>query len=285
MVSIFLLIIKMIIWWSTGSVSLLASLIDSLFDIIISIINIIVVRYSLQPADKEHAFGHGKAESLSALAQAMFISGSSFFLILNGVERYFHPYKLHSPEYGIYVSLVAIVITYALVSFQKYVLEKTNSQAIAADFLHYKADLYMNVAVILALGFSYYGIEEADSIFAIGIGFCILYSAFKMLVGAINNLLDHKLPDDEIEKILSTCLSTKGVLGVHDLRTRMSGPVRFIQFHLELQDQIPLLEAHNISDKVEAKLLKLFPEADIMIHQDPRSIISKKEKKRPGRTI
>ena len=274
----FLLFVKVMTWWVTGSVSLLASLIDSMLDIAASVVNLVVVRYALQPADREHTFGHGKAESLAALAQAMFISGSAVFLILNGVERFFRPQPLHEPELGVYVSLFAIAVTLGLVTFQKYVVRVTGSQAIAADSLHYQTDLYMNAAIMVALGLSYFGVTQADAVFAIGIGVFILYSAFKMVNEAIQTLLDRKLPDAEIEQIRAECLSVKGVLGVHQLRTRMSGPTRFIQLHLELDDNLRLIEAHYIADKVEEKVLKLFPNADVMIHQDPLSVVFGPEK-------
>lgn len=272
-VATLLLIVKVGAWWVTGSVSLLASLIDSMLDIAASLVNLVVVRYSLQPADREHTFGHGKAESLAALAQAMFISGSAVFLILNGVDRFFRPHALQSPEYGVYVSLFAIVVTFGLVRFQKYVVQKTGSQAIAADSLHYESDLYMNAAIMLALALSWFGIGQADAVFAIGIGGYILYSAFKMVREATQTLLDRKLPDEELKEIRECCLSIEGVLGVHQLRTRMSGPTRFIQLHLELEDQMPLLEAHRISDLVEDSLLERFPGADVLIHQDPYSVV------------
>ncbi|GLQ73241.1 CDF family cation-efflux transporter FieF [Vibrio penaeicida] len=272
-VATILLIVKVAAWWITGSVSLLASLIDSLLDIAASVVNLIVVRYSLQPADKEHSFGHGKAESLAALAQAMFISGSACFLILNGVDRFFRPHELHSPELGVYVSMFAILVTGGLVAFQKHVVKRTGSQAIAADSLHYQSDLYMNAAIIVALGLSWYGIGQADAVFAVGIGVFILSSAIRMVYTAVQSLLDRQLPDDEIEDIhLITC-SVKGVLGAHQIRTRMSGPVRFIQLHLELDDHMPLIEAHRISDEVEQKLIERFPEGDILIHQDPISVV------------
>ncbi|NOI16159.1 CDF family cation-efflux transporter FieF [Vibrio hepatarius] len=272
-VATLLLIVKVGAWWVTGSVSLLASLIDSMLDIAASLVNLVVVRYSLQPADREHTFGHGKAESLAALAQAMFISGSAVFLILNGVDRFFRPHALQSPEYGVYVSLFAIVVTFGLVRFQKYVVKKTGSQAIAADSLHYESDLYMNAAIMLALALSWFGIGQADAVFAIGIGGYILYSAFRMVREATQTLLDRKLPDEELIEIRECCLTIEGVLGVHQLRTRMSGPTRFIQLHLELEDQMPLLEAHRISDLVEDSLLERFPGADVLIHQDPYSVV------------
>lgn len=277
-VATLLLIVKVITWWVTGSVSLLASLIDSMLDIAASVVNLIVVRYSLQPADKEHTFGHGKAESLAALAQAMFISGSAVFLILNGIERFFRPQDLQSPELGVYVSLFAMVMTFGLVMFQKRVVRMTGSQAIAADSLHYQTDLYMNGAIMVALGLSYFGVTQADAVFAVGIGIFILYSAFKMVSEAIQTLLDRKLPDEELEQIRQECLKVEGVLGVHQLRTRMSGPTRFIQLHLELDDNLRLIEAHHIADKVEDNLLELFPEADVLIHQDPLSVVFGPEK-------
>ncbi|CAM3979716.1 Ferrous-iron efflux pump FieF [Vibrio aerogenes CECT 7868] len=272
-VAVVLLVMKVVAWWLTGSVSLLASLIDSLLDIAASVVNLIVVRYALQPADREHTFGHGKAESLAALAQAMFVSGSACFLILNGVDRFFRPHELQSPEFGIYVSVIAMVITFALVVFQKYVVRKTGSQAIAADSLHYQSDLWMNAVIILALGLSWLGFGQADAIFAIGIGVFILFSAFKIVYGAIQTLLDRKLPDEEIAQIRQISLSVEGVLGLHGVRTRMSGPVRFIQLHLELDDHIPLIDAHGISDEVEALLVKHFPGADVLVHHDPYSVV------------
>ncbi|MGO1295721.1 MAG: CDF family cation-efflux transporter FieF [Vibrio sp.] len=268
-----LLIIKVVAWWMTGSVSLLASLIDSMIDIAASVVNLIVLKYALQPADKEHKFGHGKAESLAALAQAMFISGSALFLILNGVQRFFHPQALVSPQWGVYVSLFAIVVTLGLVQFQKYVVKKTGSQAIAADSLHYQTDLYMNVAIAFALGLSWFGVGQADAVFAIIIGVYISYSAIKMAHTAVQTLLDRSLPEEDNQQIIDIVLSVEGVMGMHQLRTRMSGPVRFIQLHIELQDEMPLLEAHELSDIVEAKLMEAFPDSDILIHQDPLSVV------------
>ncbi|GAB7218691.1 CDF family cation-efflux transporter FieF [Vibrio comitans] len=269
-----LLIVKIAVWWVTGSVSLLASVVDSLLDIAASSINLVVLRYALQPADKEHTFGHGKAESLAALAQSMFISGSALFLVLNGIDRFFRPHEINQPELGIYVSLFAMVVTFGLVTFQKYVVRQTGSQAIAADSLHYQSDLYMNAAILLALVLSMYGLGQADAVFAIGIGIFILYSAFKMITEAVQSLLDRQLPESELVEIETIATSVDRVHGIHQLRTRLSGPTRFIQLHLELDDQLPLIEAHQIADEVEARLMKHFEGCDVLIHQDPVSVIN-----------
>ncbi len=273
-----LMVFKLATWWVTGSVSLLASLVDSLLDIAASVTNLFVVRYALQPADEEHRFGHGKAESLAALAQAMFISGSACFLLLSGVERFFRPEDIVSPELGVYVSGFAIVLTFGLVLIQQWVVKETGSQAIAADSLHYKTDLLMNTSVMLALGLSWYGWHQADAIFALLIGAYILISAFKMAYEAVQLLLDRQLPQEELVQIKEVCCCVEGVKGIHDLRTRLSGPTRFIQLHLELPDQMPLIEAHRIADKVEDGLLALFPAADIIIHQDPHSFVLNSER-------
>ncbi|MFV0574625.1 MAG: CDF family cation-efflux transporter FieF [Vibrio sp.] len=269
-----LLLVKLAAWWQTNSVSLLASLVDSLIDMAASLTNLLVVRYATQPADDDHQFGHGKAESLAALAQSMFISGSAFFLLLNGVERFFRPQELVSPEIGVWVSAFAILMTSGLVLFQKQVVKKTGSQAIAADSLHYQTDLFMNIAIMIALVLSWFGFKQADAVFAVGIGLFILYSAYQMAKEAVQSLLDRQLPEEEVAAIQSACVSVDGVLGVHDLRTRMSGPTRFIQAHIELDDHLPLVEAHRITDKVEETLEQLFPHSDILIHQDPISVVT-----------
>ncbi|MDN3716120.1 CDF family cation-efflux transporter FieF [Vibrio breoganii] len=272
-----LLIVKIAVWWVTGSVSLLASVVDSLLDIAASSINLVVLKYALQPADKEHTFGHGKAESLAALAQSMFISGSALFLVLNGIDRFFRPHEINQPELGIYVSLFAMVVTFGLVTFQKHVVRQTGSQAIAADSLHYQSDLYMNAAILLALVLSMYGLGQADAVFAIGIGIFILYSAFKMIAEAVQSLLDRQLPESELVEIKTIATSVDRVHGIHQLRTRLSGPTRFIQLHLELDDQLPLIEAHQIADEVEARLMEHFEGCDVLIHQDPVSVVNNVE--------
>ncbi|MGF1763541.1 CDF family cation-efflux transporter FieF [Aliivibrio kagoshimensis] len=277
-VATILMLVKLATWWVTGSVSLLASLIDSMLDIAASVTNLLVIRYALQPADEEHTFGHGKAESLAALAQAMFISGSACFLLLNGFERLFRPHEVNSPELGVAVSLFAIVLTSGLITVQKWVVKRTGSQAIAADSLHYQSDLLMNAAIMIALLLSWFGWSHADAVFALLIGIYILYSAFRMAFEAIQSLLDRQLPEEELLQIREITLSIEHVHGVHQLRTRLAGPVRFIQLHLELDDELKLIDAHQIADNVEDALMEAFPYSDIMIHQDPKSVVLKSDR-------
>ncbi|CNF13557.1 CDF family cation-efflux transporter FieF [Yersinia nurmii] len=270
-----LLLIKIFAWWATGSVSVLAALVDSLVDLAASLTNLFVVRYSLQPADEEHTFGHGKAESLAALAQSMFISGSALFLFLTGFQHLASPEPLQDPGIGVGVTLVALFSTLILVTFQRWVVRKTQSQAIRADMLHYQSDVMMNGAILIALALSWYGFHRADALFALGIGVYILYSALRMGYEAVQSLLDRALPDEERQAIIDIVTSWPGVIGAHDLRTRQSGPTRFIQLHLEMEDDQPLMQAHILAEQVESALLHRFPGADVLIHQDPCSVVPK----------
>lgn len=272
-VALLLFFLKVFAWWYTGSVSLLASLVDSLVDIAASLINLLVVRYSLQPADDEHAFGHGKAESLAALAQSMFVSGSALFLMLTGLQRLISPQALNAPEVGIWVTVIALVSTLALVTFQRWVVRKTQSQAIRADLLHYQSDVFMNGAILVALALSWHGITRADALFALGIGVYILYSALRICYDAVQSLLDRALPEEEQKAIIELVSNWPGINGAHHLRTRRSGPTRFIQLHLEMDDHLPLVQAHQVADDLEQALRDRFPGADILIHQDPSSAV------------
>ena len=217
-----LLLIKIFAWWYTGSVSILAALVDSLVDIAASLTNLWVVRYSLQPADDEHTFGHGKAESLAALAQSMFISGSALFLFLTGIQHLAQPQVMNKPGIGVIVTLIALVSTLVLVSFQRWVVRRTQSQAVRADMLHYQSDVMMNGAILVALGLSWYGWHRADALFALGIGIYILYSALRMGYEAVQSLLDRALPDGERQEIIDIVTAWPGVSGAKTIAVFVS---------------------------------------------------------------
>ncbi|OYD23540.1 cation diffusion facilitator family transporter [Oceanimonas baumannii] len=268
-----LIIAKLIAWFYTGSASMLASLTDSFLDISASLINLMAIRYALVPPDEDHRFGHGKAESLAGLAQSAFISGSAVFLIINGIARLLNAEPVTHAATGIWVMVLSLGLTLLLITFQQYVIRRTQSLAIKADQLHYRGDILLNLAVLLAIVLSWYGWYWADGLFAILIGAHILYGALKIGYDSAQMLLDRRLPDEEQKRIMECCLAVKGVRGLHDLRTRRSGRTRFIQLHLELDDQLPLVRAHVIADTAERELRRLFPDADIIIHMDPVSVV------------
>ncbi|WP_227875173.1 cation diffusion facilitator family transporter [Oceanisphaera profunda] len=269
-----MIVTKLLAWFSTDSASMLASLTDSLLDISASFINLMAIRYALMPADKEHSFGHGKAESLAGLAQSAFISASAIFLMITGISRLLNTQTVSHAGLGIGVILFSILVTLVLVLYQSYVIKKTNSVAIRADQLHYRSDILLNVGVLLALGLAWQGFHWADGLFALLIGGYILKGALQIGYDAVQMLLDHQLPDDEQRRIIEVCLSVAGVHGLHDLRTRQSGVTRFIQLHLELDDHLPLVQAHQIVLQTERKLEQLFPHTDIIIHMDPLSVLA-----------
>lgn len=276
-VALTLIIVKAFAWWKTGSIAILAAMTDSLVDLFASVTNFLVLRFALQPADEEHTFGHGKAESLAALAQSAFITGSAAFLLLQGVQRLSEPQLAQQSELGIGISLFSIGLTAALVWYQRKVVKQTGSPAIAADSLHYQTDLYMNAAILVAMVLNFYGVIYADAIFAIGIALYILYSAGVMFWEAMQALLDKALPQEEIEQIWAIVKDQPNIISIHDLKTRRAGAVRFIQLHLEMDDDLTLMQAHDISDELEQKLLAAFPHSEVIIHQEPTSIVQHEE--------
>lgn len=265
-----LVALKTAAWLFTDSLSLMSSLADSLLDVIASTLNFIAIRYALQPPDAEHRFGHGKAEELATLAQSTFICGSGVFLVIEGIKRLITPEPVHNNAIGIAVMIVSIVLTLTLVFYQRHVVRKTLSSAIAADAIHYLADFVTNTGVIAALFLtSVSGWAAVDPLVGIGIAAYILWGAFALGSKAFQNLMDHEFSDEERAHINQIVRSHQDVLGLHDLRTRKSGIYRFIQFHLDLNEDITLKRAHIISDSVEDALTKAFPNTDILIHQDP----------------
>lgn len=269
-VALVLIVAKTGAWYATESVAMLSSLIDSLLDSFASLVTLIAVRQALTPADDDHRFGHGKAEPLAAMMQAGFIAGSAALLLIEAIDRLIEPQPVVETEIGVAVMGLSIVLTLALVSFQSYVVRHSKSVAIQADSVHYKADLLANVGVILALVASgFFGVTLVDPLFGIAIAFYILKGAWDIGGDAFNMLMDRELPEAERDRIKQIALGYSGVLGVHDLRTRRSGPDVFIQMHLDLNGALSLNRAHTIADAVEKDVMEHFPGAEVFVHQDP----------------
>lgn len=271
-VAVILILVKLVAWGMSGSVGLLASLVDSTMDGAASLINLFAIRYAMKPADAEHRFGHGKAEFLAGLAQSMFICGSSLFLLLHGVDRILNPRPIEASSLAIGVMVFSIGLTGALILLQRHAVRQTESAAIKADSLHYVSDLLVNVGVIIAIVLSSVGWQGFDALTGILIAVFIFYGAVQVARESIQQLLDHVLPPEEVQDIAQIACSHPQVYAIHDLRTRRSGSVRFIQFHLELDGSMSLDSAHAIADAVERLLLVRFPQAEILIHQDPHGL-------------
>lgn len=287
-IAVFLIILKWFAWYRMGAISLQATLLDSVLDAVASLVNLFAVYHALQPADSEHRFGHGKIESLAALLQSILISLSSLWLFYEATQRFFAPQTLEEISLGVGVMIISMIATGGLVFFQAYVVRKTNSTAIKADSIHYRGDFLMNLGVMVTLiaGF-WFQVSFIDPIFGIITAAYIFYSAFDIIKHAFDILIDREFPEEHRKLILDIVRAQSEVLGVHDLRTRSSGARSFIQLHLELDGEMPLRTAHEISMSVSEALLKNFPRAEIIIHQDPygdHTEVPLRDRKRPNKT-
>lgn len=269
-VAFLLFSIKTTAWIYTDSVSLLSSIVDSFIDGIASLFNMVAIRYAMRPADKEHRFGHGKFEAISAFAQAIFIVMSAFFVLREAIERLVNPQPISDPWLGVFVIVISIGITFLLVFYQQYVIRQTNSIAIHADSTHYKMDLYLNLSVIGSIVLTYYyDMVYVDPIVGVLIIFYIIYTAFSLFKSTLQILTDREIDDADKQTLIKIFNAHPEVKGFHQLRTRSSGSKHFIQVHLEMEGEISLKKAHSISHDIENAILKAFPHADVLIHQDP----------------
>lgn len=272
-VAAIMVLVKLVAWLLTDSVSLLSSLLDSLLDAAASLINLLAVQQALVPPDREHRFGHGKAEPLASLGQAAFITGSAVLLLIQALQHILTPQPVSNTGIGIAVMVVAIAVTLLLVAYQQYVIRHTGSLVISADEFHYRTDLVLNGSVIVSLlATRELGWVYLDPVFGAAIGLWIIYGAWRVGRQAMTQLMDRELPDGDRQRIRQIALTHPQVKAVHDLRTRAAGPTAFIQIHVEMDGRLTLAEAHRVSDAVEAEILAAFPRAEIMIHQDPEGI-------------
>jgi ferrous-iron efflux pump FieF len=278
-VAVVLIVAKAAAWSLTDSVSILASLADSSMDALVSIVNLLALRYALSPADNDHRFGHGKAEAIAAVSQAAFIVGSSLILVFHCVERITTPDKhaqLSHSDVGIAVMLFSIVLTMALVAVQGTAVKRSGSAVVKADRLHYLSDLLTNVSVLVALGLARFGFVQADVIIGLGVAAYLCYGAIRIGHPAMQMLMDHELPPELAEAFVEIARSHPNVVGVHDIRTRQSGLTYVVQLHLEMDPLTTLEHAHAISDEVERMIMSRYPNTDIIIHQDPAGLYERR---------
>lgn len=269
-VAAFLVMTKLFAWYITNSLSIKASLVDSLLDAFASIINFVAVRHALRPADAYHRFGHGKVEALASLAQALFIALSSLWLMHEVVDRLYKPTSLHYNSLAVGVMIVSTILTGLLILGQRYVVKKTNSLAISADALHYQTDILTNIGVLASFVLSaYLNLTYFDTGVGAMIALYILFASWKISKKSFGILMDRELPDETLTAIRHIAQSHPQVLGIHDLRTRSSGHNEFIQMHLDLEASLTLDQAHQIAEDVSSQIYAAFPTAEVIIHQDP----------------
>jgi len=265
-----LLILKTYAALQTGSVAMLGSLADTALDLIASLVTLFAVRVAAMPADREHRFGHGKAEALAALAQVIIISISAIGIGWRGIDRLLRGEPTANAEYGIAVSIVAILVTLALVAYQRSVIRRTGSVAIRTDAVHYQSDLLLNLSVIAALVLDQYlGLAGADPVFGILIAAWLLWGAWRASSHALDQLMDREWPEEKRMRFLAVASSRPEARGIHDLRTRSSGTHDFAQFHIWVDPEMTVAAAHDVVEAIEADLEREFPGCEVLIHLDP----------------
>ncbi len=256
--------------WVTGSAAMLGSLADTGLDLIASLVLLLGVHLAAAPADSDHRFGHGKAEALAALFQVAVITLAATGIVYESVHRLGGDHHVSAAGTGIMVSVVAILLTIALVAYQRRVVARTGSLAIRTDSLHYTSDLALNGAVIVGLVLDhYFGVAGADPIFGIIIALWLAWGAWRAASRAIDELMDREWPLEKRQRFLEIAARHPELKGIHDLRTRSSGNQDFVQFHVAVDPAMTIREAHRVMDVVEARLMAEFPGVEVIIHPDP----------------
>lgn len=265
-----LIALKLYAWFITDSVSVLASLLDSVMDLLASAITFVAVRFALLPPDDNHRFGHGKAEPLAALAQAAFIMGSAMMLILHSIDIYTTPRtRVQLPTIGAAITLLSILMTLILVKFQHYVIQKVGSEAIAADALHYKGDILINLAVLVALIAAEWRWFWLDPCMGFGIAAVLIWGAIGIAKNSLSSLMDEEVGPELEHCILESANSVSQCIAVREIRTRRAGPQIFAQLHMVFEASTPLAEAHHSGNQLIEKVRQFFPGVSITIHHDP----------------
>ena len=279
--ALLLLALKSYAAWRTGSVAMLGSLADTGLDLLASLVTLFAVRVAAIPADHDHRFGHGKAEALAALAQVVIISVSAIAIGWRAGGRLLEGQRTAEAEYGIAVSLIAIVVTLGLLTYQRSVVRRTGSVAIRTDAVHYQSDLLLNVAVIGALALDQYaGLPGADPLFGIAIALWLLWGAWRASSHALDQLMDKEWPEAKRRRLVEIAARHPAGRGIHDLRTRSSGTHDFAQFHLWLDPQMSVAAAHEVVEEIELALTEEFPGCDVLIHLDPEGRVDQ-----PGNSL
>jgi cation diffusion facilitator family transporter len=271
-----LIVIKLIAWVASDSVAILASLSDSALDLVASLITVYAVRYAAEPPDAEHRFGHGKAEAFSSLMQGGLVFASGALIGREAINALLNPRPVEHGMAGVVVMLISIGLTFALITAQTRVVKASGSIAISGDRAHYAADLASNLVALVGVGAAaWLGLPWLDAAAGLLVALWLIWGAIGVFQEASGQLMDKELPEEERTRIVQLATVDPRILGVHQLRTRASGPYVHMQMHADLAADISLAEAHTIMVAAENRLLEAFPSADIIIHPDPRGLAEK----------
>lgn len=266
-----LIILKSIAYFLSGSTAILSTLADSITDAAISLMMLFAVKYSLKPADEQHRHGHGKIEGIASLFQGAFMAAAGLFIIFEAIHKFLSPEKVTHNILGIIIILIAIFLNLILVFIQRYCLKKAPSLAIEADHAHYKTDIFLNMSVIFALFSNYIGAPIwFDPLIAFGVAIYFFITAGKISIKSIDMLMDKEVSKSNRKIIEDIIANNEKALGMHDLRTRKSGMTLHISFDVEMDPDMTLCQSHDVVRELEQEIIKLFPNAEVLIHVDPQ---------------
>ena len=271
-VAAILTLIKLVIGIASGSVAVLASAVDSVLDMFVSIFNYFAISNSEKPADKTFNYGRGKIEALASVIEGTIITISGLYLLYQAVDKAINGHISQYLDISIYVMIASLIITISLVTYLNYVAKKTNSMVIKADALHYKTDVFSNVAVLVSLVLvTFTGYELIDVFVGGGIALYIIYSSYELIHDGILVLLDRAVDEELVCKIEEIIKENDKVNAYHLLKTREAGHQTFVEVHLVFDCIITLMDAHRASDWIEDKIEKLDTKRNwiINIHMDP----------------
>jgi ferrous-iron efflux pump FieF len=266
-----LVAIKVAAWLATDSVALLASTADSALDLVASLTTFFAVRYAAAPPDAEHRYGHGKAEGFASLVQAGLVFASAALIGREAIGDILAPRPIQDGVWALVVMGISIVLTSLLIIAQGRVLRQTSSVAVSGDRAHYASDLASNVVALGGIALSIgLGVHSLDAVAALIVAAILLWGAVSVFREASGQLMDHELPDEVRARIVKLMTEDPRLTDVHQLRTRASGPYVHIQMHIDLDPELTLEAAHQVIVAAENRVLAAFPQADIIIHADPR---------------
>jgi cation diffusion facilitator family transporter len=250
-----LVFIKLIIGIMSGSVAVLASAIDSILDIAVSLFNYFAIQKSEENPNNIYQYGKGKIQAIAAVIEGTIITISGLYIIYVGVEKLYRGSTTELLMPSIIVMSISIIVTYFLVHYLLKIAKQTDNIVIKADALHYKTDLWSNAAVLISLLLvAITKFDWIDAIFGIGIGIYIIYSAYEIIVEGIEILLDRALDGNIVARIGEIISKHSEVTSYHWLKTRTDGSTNFVEFHMVLRPNMLLLEAHRIADEVEDEI-------------------------------
>lgn len=267
----FLVALKGAAAWATDSLALGSAALDSLIDLFLSAANYLVLRRAAAPPDREHAYGHGKFESLAALGQGLFLAGAAAGLVAAGVRRLVSRQMPEQTGLGVAVLAVSVAVSLFVSWWLRRAAERTGSPALRADSLHYRTDLWTNGAALAALLLvRWTGWSAADPLVALGIAVFVFRTAASLALDAMGDLSDRGLPEEDLRRIEAVVASfAPRVAGFHDLKTRRSGGQRFVEIHLEIPRGTPFEEAHRRMVEVLRAIERDLPRSKVFVHGDP----------------